>query len=338
MVRNRKRTILTEIEDLYLSIYTVGYTSEGESCVLVLYSNTPDKRVFYSIVIDCYEEEECNYTLEILESLKEISPKLKLDMLIWTHPHDDHSLGIDKIIKKYCNNNTKIITSQILNTPDIYSPSCNNIKNQIGKINYRRKIRWNISQSEAMGNILDEISFENAGDLISQMKIKCIAPCTDIICKEINDEEINKLSIGIFVEIKNKKGEINLLFTGDLENQTIREIINERVNEDIPSVYHYIKLPHHGGHSGENLVKLLDPKMRSKFGVSTVFKKTIRSGVMSNPNEDVLKNYKNYIDEVACTADVFNGSYGIGIIKIIYDLKDQHFDILQAGAAKRNIV
>lgn len=339
MLRDRKKPIsLEEVDDLYIEVYTIGYTSEGESCIFVLYCTKPKTKILYSIVIDCYEENHKNCTIEILEKLKKISPKLKLDMLIWTHPHDDHSIGIDKLQKEYCNKNTKIVTSNILNTPDRYSLSCNKIKNHLAKINYRQKIQWNISQTETLGSPLHELNFENAGDLISSLKIKCIAPCSSMICKENTDQEINKLSIGVLIEIERIDGNINFLFTGDLENQTIGEIIDQRKDEDIPYVYNYIKLPHHGGKSGESLMNLLDLGKKSKFGVSTVFRKTMKKDIILNPDEGVLKKYKNYIDEVACTADVFNKNYGIGIIKVVYDLKSKSVDIIPEGSAVHNIV
>lgn len=338
MLRDRKKTILDKLNDLYIDVYTIGYTSEGESCIFVLYSTKPKTKILYSIVIDCYEESQRNCTIEILENIKNIYPKLKLDMLIWTHPHDDHSIGIDKLQKEYCNKNTKIITSQILNTSDSYSLSCNKIKNHLAKINYRQKNKWNISQTETLGSPLQELNFENAGDLISSLKIKCIAPCSSMICKKITDQEINKLSIGLLIEIEREDGNINFLFTGDLENQTIGEIIKQCKDEDIPYVYNYIKLPHHGGKSGELLINLLDSGKKSKFGVSTVFRKTMKKDIILNPDESVLKKYKNYIDEVACTADVFNKNFGVGIIKVVYNLKSKTVDIIPKGSAIRDIV
>lgn len=334
-MRDRKKTILESIDDLYLSIYIIGYTTQGESSVLILYSKKPKKKILYSMVIDCYEEKEINCTVKILESFL---PELKLDMLVWTHPHDDHTLGIDKIVKDYCNKNTKIITSNVLNTDDKYSTICNSIKNQIANLNNKQKIRWNISQVESMGNILQQIHFPNAGDLIKKLTIKCIAPCADTISKEIDTNEINKLSIGIFIELERKDGNINFMFAGDMENQTIREIVREQESEEIPYVYNYIKLPHHGGKSGECLVDLLDIKNKSKFGVSTVFKNTVRECETRNPEKNVLEKYKKYIDEVACSSDVFNNKYGIGIIKVEYDLGEKEIEILPYGTACINVV
>ncbi len=66
----------------------------------------------YLLVIDSYEKNNVNQTLDILDK---IHKKRKLDMLIWTHPHDDHSIGLEHIISKRCDKNTKIITAEILN-------------------------------------------------------------------------------------------------------------------------------------------------------------------------------------------------------------------------------
>lgn len=335
-MRDKKNTILESIDNLYLSIYIIGYTNQGESSVLILYTEKEEKKkILCSMVIDCYEEDEINRTVDILKSF---SNKLKLDMLVWTHPHDDHTLGIDKIIKTYCNKNTKIITSNVLNTTDKYSTTCNNIKNFIANLNKSQKKRWNISQNECMGNILQQTIFPNAGDLLDKLTIKCVAPCSDIISKEIGTNEINKLSIGILIELERKDGNINFLFTGDMENQTIRAVAQQQENEEMPNIYNYIKLPHHGGKSGEYLVKLLDKKNKSQFGVSTVFKNTIREFVEHNPERSVLETYKNYINQVACTSDAFNNKYGIGVIHVKYDLGTKEADITHEGTSCINIV
>lgn len=95
---------LDKTEEVHISIYHIGYSSEGESSLFILH--TSDKNVLYSIVIDCYEE-NCNETDRILE---EWQLERKVNLIIWTHPHDDHSLGIDNIIGKYSNDKTKICT------------------------------------------------------------------------------------------------------------------------------------------------------------------------------------------------------------------------------------
>lgn len=91
----RKIITLAEREDLFIDVYHIGYSTQGESCVFILY--TAAKKVLYSLAIDCFEEMQINITDEIL---KEWKLEKKLNMFIWTHPHDDHSVGVERIVKK----------------------------------------------------------------------------------------------------------------------------------------------------------------------------------------------------------------------------------------------
>ena len=93
-----KRLVINKQEKMKIAVYHIGYSSEGESSIFILYGE--DKDIYYSMAIDCYEESQCNITDSILEEWG-IAEK-KLDMLIWTHPHDDHSAGLVQLVKKYC--------------------------------------------------------------------------------------------------------------------------------------------------------------------------------------------------------------------------------------------
>ena len=75
---------LGKTEAVHISIYHIGYSSEGESSLFILH--TLDKKVLYSVVIDCYEE-NCNETDRILEQW---NLKGKVNLIIWSHPHEDH--------------------------------------------------------------------------------------------------------------------------------------------------------------------------------------------------------------------------------------------------------
>ena len=55
---------LEAAEEIYISIYHIGYSSQGESSLFILHTAT--KKVLYSMVIDCYEESS-NETDKILD-------------------------------------------------------------------------------------------------------------------------------------------------------------------------------------------------------------------------------------------------------------------------------
>lgn len=302
-MRETEIKIHDEIKNLYLSVYFIGYENEGESSVFILYSTSPKKRILYSMVIDCYEDEQVNCTEKILEKYEQDFPsrkkkdkKIKIDMLVWTHPHEDHTKGIGKLIDGHCNKSTKIVTANVLNTGKNYSDKCNLVINKISHMNDRQKKRWNISSTETLESLLQKIDFLNAKDLINTLKIRCIAPASDIIAKDISQSEIKKLSVGIVVEIERNDG----------------------------------------------LVKLLDVEEKSEFAVTSVYNKTIKKGRKEvnykNPDKNTIKKYKNYINDIGATADVFNGEAGIGVLKVSYNLLEREMNINTYGTAVEKII
>lgn len=90
-----KRLVINKQEKMKIAVYHIGYSSEGESNIFILYGE--DKDIYYSMAIDCYEESQCNITDSILEEWG-IAEK-KLDMLIWTHPHVTIRLALFSLLK-----------------------------------------------------------------------------------------------------------------------------------------------------------------------------------------------------------------------------------------------
>lgn len=89
--------------ELIIKTYTIGYKPLGESIVILVLA---DKIVKFSAVIDCFENEERNITLDILNE----NNIEKVDLICLTHPDKDHCKGLEKILDKY-DNTTKILYS-----------------------------------------------------------------------------------------------------------------------------------------------------------------------------------------------------------------------------------
>lgn len=337
-MRDKRRNIFDEFHDIYIDVFLCGYEEEGESNVFILYTIKPKYKILYSLVIDCYDDGSINITKKILDKLSEkLGKKIKLDMVIWTHPHDDHTKGLKLIIENYCNKNTKIIAANIANSNIEFSETSQGLIKYLTTINYHLKNRWNISTTEKLGDLLQSIQFTGKVDLIKELEIKCIAPCPDIISQEITEDVLNHLCIGVVIEVKSDEGSLNFMFAADMEEKTIREVISEQEAEGIPSQYDYIKIPHHGGLSGELITGLLDSENKSDIAASTIFSKTMKDGVSYNPNEEVLKRFREYVNEVDVTTNIFEGKRGAGVIQIKYDLVKKDRDVFAYGQAVRNI-
>ena len=84
---------------LDFEINVIGYKNKGESIVFFLKA---DGKVVYSGLIDCYEEASENVALTLL-----VNEKVKyFNFVCWTHPHDDHTIGLDKVLIEFCNEKT----------------------------------------------------------------------------------------------------------------------------------------------------------------------------------------------------------------------------------------
>jgi len=115
----------------------------------------------------------------------------------------------------------------------------------------------------------------------------------------------NDLSIATLFKI----GELNLLFGGDVENQTLNQIPDFHF-EDIS----FIKTPHHTSKSSIDVLNKLD---RNDQGIKIP---SVATTIFSNfdlPDLDVIKEYLLH-------AEVFNstgeGSEDYGTIMVVFDI------------------
>jgi len=90
---------------LQIVIYLIGYSSQGESIIFSIEADNGDNVKLFCAVIDSYEIANINKTIETIDKLG----YKKIDLLCWTHPDEDHSLGIDTLLSKYVDNNSIIL-------------------------------------------------------------------------------------------------------------------------------------------------------------------------------------------------------------------------------------
>ncbi len=312
----KKLVTLTQEDKLHIALYHVGYSMQGESSIFILY--TENRKIIYSIVIDCYEEKQLNITDEIL---KEWGMEQKLDVLVWTHPHDDHSLGIDKIIKKYCNPDSLIYLANVFSDWKKYSSICQKNIRFLNALNYGKRAsrRWKINSLVHFPEVMDQIEF-NGQTSMRKLVIQCVAPFTYVggmqgVNKTFDE---NKLGIACALTITMENCYLNFLFSADMEKMTIEALLEE-ADEGIPRVYNYIKIPHHGSRDALNLKEFFqqqDDVKKSEFASASVY---TGKGL---PDEFVLKSYKDIAEEVACTSNIDKKAYGIGVIRQDYNLTE----------------
>lgn len=155
----------------------------------------------------------------------------EIDLLIISHPHDDHILGVPLLIKKY--NIKKIIFTGISYESSIYE--------ELLTLAYNKKIEILIPQEEQK-IILGE-----------DCKIEFLYPQESLINKKI--ENLNNSSIVNLLDCQKK----SFLFMGDAEEEVEKKILKKNPDLKID----VLKVGHHGSitSSHQEFIEKIKPKI-----------------------------------------------------------------------------
>lgn len=270
-----------KLNNLLLDIFVIGYPDKGESQVVIL---RDDNFIYFSCVIDCYRCNSINKTIDILNSMK-----IKyLNMFIWTHTDEDHSLDIENLTNNFCNANTSFLLPELtygnLNDFINYSEEIKNSLDLINSLNTGQN--YNVASVTAVPNGHSNIWRNEFIDTETTTKllfeIIAVAPCSALLRRRYQAGDIKKkndLSIATIFKI----GDLNLFLGGDIEDQSIKQIADYHF-ENIK----YIKIPHHASTTSTKLIDKLTKNSDTKVlkSVSTTYKQH------NLPHPDVVEKYK----------------------------------------------
>lgn len=297
---------------LEFEINLIGYKHKGESIIFFLRT---DGKIVYSGIVDCYEDEAKNEAIELLKK-ENIS---YVNFICWTHPHDDHSVGLEKILSDYCNEQTSCWIPPFV-SKDIKdcSSTAKNIYKKIFEILESKKRKKMVIREASDSKTLEKFKcIGNCSINPYSFEIKSFAPDTNILQKFKIQERFkmeNEYSVGLIINI----GHFIIILGGDVENRTINSIpdYNLYVEE-----LDYLKIPHHSSESAMNLVDRFKHLGISSPSVATTT--VYRSNGL--PKETVLKKYIRWGNnmEIYSTGDVCdekNDEDRIGIIRTSFDI------------------
>lgn len=153
--------------------------------------------------------------------------KQDIDLIIISHPHADHIIGIIEAIKRF-KVHAVLMTDVEINTPEFAE-----LKNVLKK----NKVKIDILTTKRSLGIEDNVHFE------------FLHPEKNT--KFFSEKDINNTSILLRASYK----ESSILFTGDLEIRGQKENLNENIDSDI------LKVPHQGSKDGldEEFIKKVSP-------------------------------------------------------------------------------
>ena len=176
------------------------------------------------MLIDCGTKSKGDTVVKYLQDLG----IKKIDILIGTHPHDDHMGGMAKVIRNF--------EIGVLYAPDT---SSNNITTS-----------WYMDFLDAVDEKNVQWKYPKSGDSFSlgEADIKILAPNSSQYDNLNNYSIVTKIAFG----------EVSILAMGDAEKLSEDEIL--KTNEDVKA--QIIKIGHHGSSTStsEKFLKEVDPK------------------------------------------------------------------------------
>lgn len=300
---------------LQLHIYVLGYYPMGESILIIVYDNASNK-TYKSILIDSFETNGINYMDNILNQYN--INKTKLDIIIWTHPDKDHSIGFSQIIKKYSSKGTLFLLPDGVSRFILSRYKLTFLKTFI-TISSRKNIeRVNSSNKRKYPTTYGATKFHDGYNDDIEFDIEILTPfASQTFSKlEINKTHTaNDLSISLIIRF----GGQNFYFGGDVEDSAIKMIEKERMSNIL-----FVKIPHHGSQTSEYLPILLqscndESSSNSLTSVTTDFV----YNKIKLPNTSVLNKYVTISNKVLTTS---NDSHlkQFGIWELKYNIRPQH--------------
>lgn len=291
--------------------HVIGYKKEGESTVVFL---KQDDKVILSMVIDSYQT-SINETINLLES----NSVKYIDYLVWTHPHRDHSEGIDLLLKKFCNKNSKVIipnidTGSFEDIPD----NCAEKYNFFSKINLRGANKNGKIIYGEFNNFIKKYNFIWNNDSFD-LTICCLTPTSKMLAnnKFNKSNNINDYSVSVVI---NFNGKI-FVYGADIENKAIHSLKEEQVYLD--NIV-FVKAPHHGSNSTSEIFDVIEISENTICAITNYL-----NGNIILPENDMIDQYNTRSNEVYLFNKNIDEEYGIvssyfdmhDINKIIYDVK-----------------
>jgi beta-lactamase superfamily II metal-dependent hydrolase len=301
---------VADVTKLLIKVFVIGYKEQGES-IIMLFIDQPADKVIYSIVIDsCLANDGTNKALEILNEYEVET----LNILCWTHPDTDHTLGIDDLVDIKCDKSTMILIPDGLygreNDPINYNDGDKErIANLYRYNTQKRKCVIPIGPRSLDWERVNELQFD---DLINTLDVVVLAmsPHKEYITENITlNKKINKndLSISLMVKV----GEYKFDFCGDITKRTINHIW--KIPFDRPL---FLKTPHHTSRHSINLLDILKVDDNS-LACTTTFS---RDGL---PHEDAIQSYLERYKQFHSTGTTDADLPNFGMLEYSFDLFDK---------------
>lgn len=287
----------------------------GES-IIIMFCDRED--VFFTVLTDCCCcWKSSNLTYNHVEAVFNSKGIKKIDAFIWTHPDQDHSMDIIRILENYDSTHRAevFIPEGLISGKDYF---CDESKQTLDYI-YQHyspkgsptKQRHIHTVSTEDKEVRDLLVFDVQPDDLEKplrCKFRFVLPYTEHCHHaEYWDTELthNLMSVVYSIEINSR----NYVFTGDLLDRGTRQMSSE-----ILSRMNYLKIPHHGSvHSNEFLAQVRTFEYNHLTSTVTRFNRShdpkeriLRAYAAMGDVYHVTNNNKDYYGCIETTVDIAN--------------------------------
>lgn len=302
-----------DFNDFSLHIYVAGGKNGDGEGILVLFFD--GENVIRSISIDCCKATVNGTDCNLLNSLLKHYKVEKIDCFVWTHPHDDHSTGLEELIEKYHRKSSiAVIPKQIYgNDNDIVNMKPLS-KNVLKKFNGRFKRKSLISTDCHSGEKRCVYSFVMEDTITGEIKkvsLYCLTPMDFMLDdkrrnnKKISDSLLNDISLSLILDVDG----YCYFFGGDAPDKSIKE-------SDTDYLYgcKWIKIPHHGSKTAKGIVPYFNKNIDSAVAASFL--------TCQLPCKSVMDKYAAITNQVYVTQKTKTDSKDFGMIRYVYSFKN----------------
>lgn len=299
-----QRYIENNIQDVKVDLYVIGKFPQGECIVCVILINEMPR---YSVLID-----SCDMSAHTIKKLifNRYTGLKKVNLLVWTHPHEDHSEKWRELALTFGDKHTLVLAPANLGAMrEMYKSAVKEAYEHIVQLNVNGKRREGELNIATDYKPIQNIEFVSPKEKIS-IQVETYAPNSRRIGRLDNkkEEKLNVYSLFLCIKINH----ITILLTGDTENLTIRDIVENCGNfENVI----FLKIPHHSSFSSNEMRKLIDFEIDKPICVTTSYE----NGDIILPQKEVIQQYK----EVGCPVFAIRrqGETGdFGMVHIRFDL------------------
>lgn len=313
MARNkfRNKDDSFDVSSFHVKVIVIGYACYGESTLVLLMNSDV---VFYSMVIDSYHYKSDKikhgpYINKTIDLLRHYHVE-RIDVLCWTHPHDDHSRGIPRLIKKYCDDDTKVLYPMYLqnNQTDIVkygTTSKQNIDYILEKNKLHKILATPIGVAVKGEDNIDEFNLRDyySSEITARVRIDALTPISSVLTEYVNGSlcnDPNELSISFVVDVNGYA----MYFGGDTKSKHINLSKTLKMAR-----CRFVKIPHHASPTAADLTNYLPHELDAVC--TTVFK----WGKSKLPDQKILDRYRNYNSEMYSTNKDMRNLHQYGIVE-----------------------